>query len=165
MGTIGGGRYELGAPIASGAIGVVVRAVDTGTGEPVAVKRLRPETAGHPESVLGFLAEAEILAQLRHPAIVRLRDLLSEPGHSRTDLSTQVDGALRAPSSAPREADVARSTVPGSSDSRRSVPPSGAAATSTQSRLASSPEKLDFCHMGSDTCTSLRIEAARLHPV
>jgi serine/threonine protein kinase len=79
MGTIGGGRYELGAPIASGAIGVVVRAVDTGTGEPVAVKRLRPETAGHPESVLGFLAEAEILAQLRHPAIVRLRDLLSEP--------------------------------------------------------------------------------------
>jgi serine/threonine-protein kinase len=79
MATIGGGRYELGEPIASGAIGVVLHAVDTGTGEPVAIKRLRPETAGHPESVIGFLAEAEILAQLRHPTIVRLRELLSEP--------------------------------------------------------------------------------------
>ncbi len=78
MGTIGGGRYELGEQIATGAIGVVLRALDTVTGEAVAVKRLRAETAAHPESVVAFLAEAEILAQLRHPAIVRLRELLAE---------------------------------------------------------------------------------------
>jgi hypothetical protein len=79
MAVIGAGRYELGEEIARGAIGVVVRAVVTATGEPVAVKRLRPETAGHPESVLGFLGEAQILGQLDHPAIVRLRELLTEP--------------------------------------------------------------------------------------
>ncbi|HWB38166.1 MAG TPA: serine/threonine-protein kinase, partial [Rugosimonospora sp.] len=79
MAAIGAGRYELGAEIARGAIGVVVRATDTATGTPVAVKRLRPETAAHPESVVGFLREADILARLDHPAIVRLRELLAEP--------------------------------------------------------------------------------------
>ncbi len=79
MVAIGAGRYELGEEIARGAIGVVVHAVDTSNGEPVAVKRLRPETAAHPESVIAFLREAEILAHLRHPNILRLRELLAEP--------------------------------------------------------------------------------------
>jgi Protein kinase domain len=78
MTTIGAGRYQLGDEIARGAIGVVLRGTVTATGEPVAVKRLRPETAGHPESVVGFLGEAEILSQLAHPGIVRLRELLAE---------------------------------------------------------------------------------------
>jgi serine/threonine-protein kinase len=78
MAVVGAGRYELGTEIARGAIGVVWRAVDTATGEPVAVKRLRPETAALPDSVVGFLGEAEILGQLRHPSVVRLRELVRE---------------------------------------------------------------------------------------
>lgn len=74
------GRYRLDAEIARGAIGVVWRAVDVTTGEPVAVKLLRPEAAAAPDLVSGFLAEAEILAGLDHPGIVRVRNLVTADG-------------------------------------------------------------------------------------
>ncbi|GAA1878377.1 serine/threonine-protein kinase [Asanoa iriomotensis] len=74
-------RYERGEEIARGAVGAVWRAVDRQTGEPVAVKVLRPEAAAEPELVAGFAAEAEILAALDHPGIVGLRG------------TTMVDGA------------------------------------------------------------------------
>ncbi len=74
------GRYRLDAEIARGAIGVVYRAVDITTGEPVAVKLLRPEAAAAPDLVSGFLAEAEILAALDHPGIVRVRNLVTGDG-------------------------------------------------------------------------------------
>ncbi|OLB75953.1 MAG: hypothetical protein AUI14_19885 [Actinobacteria bacterium 13_2_20CM_2_71_6] len=76
MQTVGGGRYELEAEIAKGAIGTVWRALDTRTGERVAVKLLRPEAAGQPELVEAFLAEARILAELDHPCVVRERELV-----------------------------------------------------------------------------------------
>ena len=74
------GQYRLDAEIARGAIGVVYRAVDITTGEPVAVKLLRPEAAAAPDLVSGFLAEAEILAGLDHPGIVRVRNLVTGDG-------------------------------------------------------------------------------------
>ena len=74
------GRYRLEAEIARGAIGVVWRAVDATTGEPVAVKLLRPEAAAATDLVTGFLAEAEILAGLDHPGIVRVRNLITADG-------------------------------------------------------------------------------------
>jgi serine/threonine-protein kinase len=80
MQTVGAGRYELEAEIAKGAIGTVWRALDTRTGERVAIKMLRPEAAAEPELVSSFLAEAEILAGLDHPAVVRVRDLLATDG-------------------------------------------------------------------------------------
>src|SRR5205814_788130 len=51
MQTVGGGRYELEAEIAKGAIGTVWRGRDTGTGERVAIKLLRPEVAAQPDLV------------------------------------------------------------------------------------------------------------------
>jgi serine/threonine-protein kinase len=74
------GRYRLDAEIARGAIGMVWRAEDVTTGEPVAVKLLRPEAAAAPDLVSGFLAEAEILAGLDHPSIVRVRNLITGDG-------------------------------------------------------------------------------------
>ncbi|OLB65468.1 MAG: hypothetical protein AUI10_06680 [Actinobacteria bacterium 13_2_20CM_2_72_6] len=73
---MGGGRYELEAEIAKGAIGTVWRGRDTGTGERVAIKLLRPEVAAQPDLVEAFLAEARIIADLDHPCIVRARELV-----------------------------------------------------------------------------------------
>jgi hypothetical protein len=47
---------------------------------PVAVKVLRPEAAAVPELVDSFLGEAEILAELDHPSVIRVRDLILEGG-------------------------------------------------------------------------------------
>src|SRR5215475_1334513 len=74
--SLGEGRYVLEAEIARGAIGTVWRALDTATGERVAVKVLRPESAAQPELVDRFLTEAELLAELDHPCVVRVRDLV-----------------------------------------------------------------------------------------
>jgi Protein kinase domain len=74
------GRYRLIEEIARGAIGTVWRALDTTTDEPVAVKQLRPEATDQPELVAAFLTEAEILAELDHPSVVRLRDFVDADG-------------------------------------------------------------------------------------
>jgi serine/threonine protein kinase len=79
-GYAGEGRYQLEAEIAKGATGTVWRALDTATGERVAVKLLRPESAAQPDVVDRLLTEAELLAELDHPSIVRVRDLVSASG-------------------------------------------------------------------------------------
>jgi len=76
MQTIGTGRYELEAEIATGAVGTVWRARDTGTGERVAVKLLRPDAVDQPALVESFLREAAILSDLSHPCVVRARELV-----------------------------------------------------------------------------------------
>jgi serine/threonine-protein kinase len=76
MKTLLEGRYRLETEIARGAIGAVWRAIDRRTGEPVAVKVLRPEASAAADLVDGFLAEAEILSGLDHPHIVRARDVV-----------------------------------------------------------------------------------------
>jgi serine/threonine protein kinase, bacterial len=77
---VGEGRYELEAELARGAMGTVWRALDTCRGDRVAVKLLRPGTAAQPELVDRFLTEAELLADLDHPSIVRVRDLVPAYG-------------------------------------------------------------------------------------
>ncbi|MGX7670234.1 protein kinase domain-containing protein [Plantactinospora sp. DSM 117369] len=74
------GRYRLRREVASGATGVVWRAVDLRDGEPVAVKLLRPLAATRPDLVAAFAAETEIVVGLDHPCLVRPRDVL---GHGR----------------------------------------------------------------------------------
>ncbi len=90
--TLGGGRYRMATEIASGAIGTVWRAQDTRTGTPVAIKWLLPETAGNPDVVAAFLTEAEILAELDHPGVVRVHEMLREQGGYALVLAF-VDGA------------------------------------------------------------------------
>ena len=66
---IGGGRYRIEAPISSGAMGAVHRAVDRDSGEEVAVKRLVDLT-----QVARFDIESRLLSYLSHPRVVRVVD-------------------------------------------------------------------------------------------
>src|SRR5512141_758863 len=66
-----GGRFELGEVAGSGGMGAVYRAVDRATGESVAVKVLREAAPGFDEHGDRFGREIRVLAQLRHPGIVR----------------------------------------------------------------------------------------------
>ena len=68
------GRYRLDEQIAVGGTGQVWRAADTVLGRAVAVKLLRPEYAGHAETLARFRGEARHAAQLAHPGIVRVYD-------------------------------------------------------------------------------------------
>ena len=67
-GDLVGDRFELGEVAGSGGMGAVHRAVDRATGESVAVKVLREVASEHGDR---FGREIRVLAQLRHPGIVR----------------------------------------------------------------------------------------------
>ncbi|MDZ4673169.1 MAG: protein kinase, partial [Gemmatimonadota bacterium] len=65
-----GPQYQLGAEIGRGGMGGVYRATDLTLRRDVAVKVLSPDLIGHRAVVERFLAEARIIARLRHPNIV-----------------------------------------------------------------------------------------------
>jgi eukaryotic-like serine/threonine-protein kinase len=62
-------RLELQQRVGAGAMGEVYRAVDKETGQPVAVKLLHSYIG--PEDASRFVREAEVLANLAHPGVVR----------------------------------------------------------------------------------------------
>src|SRR5437016_11955979 len=61
-------RFEIERHAGAGGMGEVFRAIDRLTAAPAAVKVLH---SGEPELVARFDREAAVLAELRHPAIVR----------------------------------------------------------------------------------------------
>jgi putative methionine-R-sulfoxide reductase with GAF domain len=67
------GRYEIVAPISSGAMGAVYRAVDRETGADVAIKRLLDV-----RHAARFEIEARLLASLSHPRVVKVIDHSSD---------------------------------------------------------------------------------------
>jgi tRNA A-37 threonylcarbamoyl transferase component Bud32 len=75
-----GGRYELQQVLARGATGVVYRGRDKELNRLVAVKELSPDWADHPSMAARFEREAQVLANLTHPNIVQLFDLIHEEG-------------------------------------------------------------------------------------
>ncbi len=70
-GTVLAGRYQLGPLLGQGGMADVHRAVDTATGEPVAVKLLR---APDPAAGRRMAQEAKALGRLRHDGLVQLLD-------------------------------------------------------------------------------------------
>jgi hypothetical protein len=72
-GTLVGGRYQVIAPISSGAMGAVFRAADGGTGTDVALKRLTDT-----RHAARFEIEARLLSQLRHPRVVEVVDYFQD---------------------------------------------------------------------------------------
>jgi CheY-like chemotaxis protein len=64
------GRYELGAEIGRGGMGVVRRAVDVALERPVALKLVHPEMLARPEIVELFQLEARALAAIRNENVV-----------------------------------------------------------------------------------------------
>src|SRR5262249_57331279 len=65
---------------AAGALGVVFTARNAELNREVALKFLRPERAGDPDSRRRFLQEAEITGRLEHPGIVPIYGLGADPG-------------------------------------------------------------------------------------
>ncbi|MFI5906872.1 serine/threonine-protein kinase [Dactylosporangium sp. NPDC051541] len=72
-----GDAYELVEPIGGGGTGTVWRARALDGGEQVAVKLLREDLMSEPKAVNRFVQERAILLMLRHPHIVRVRDLVT----------------------------------------------------------------------------------------
>jgi serine/threonine protein kinase len=68
------GRYRLDDPIATGGMGEVWRATDLVLNRPVAVKLLRPGSAGHEENLARFRAEARHAGSVSHPGIAKVYD-------------------------------------------------------------------------------------------
>jgi serine/threonine-protein kinase len=74
-----GSKYLLDEPLGRGATGTVWRGqVRDEQHTAVAVKVLKEELAGDPDVVMRFLRERSVLVRLRHPHIVRVRDLVVE---------------------------------------------------------------------------------------
>ena len=70
------GKYLLLERLSVGGMAEVWRAIELGGAlRPVAIKRLLPTVAEHPELVSMFVAEATLLLQLDHPHIVRVYEL------------------------------------------------------------------------------------------
>ncbi len=91
-----GSSYVVYERIGRGATGVVHRALDRRTGDPVAVKFLRSDFASDPNVVERFLRERAILTRLADPHTVGLRDLVVE-GETVALVTDFVDGGdLRA---------------------------------------------------------------------
>ncbi len=74
-------RFEIGYLIGEGGVGRVYKGLDTQTGEPVAIKVLRPEIIlDTPDLVERFRREGEVLRELNHPNIVRMLATLEQAG-------------------------------------------------------------------------------------
>jgi serine/threonine-protein kinase len=65
-----GPQYRLESELGQGGMGVVFLARDITLDRPVAIKVIRPELAAHSSITQRFLAEARLVARLRHPSIV-----------------------------------------------------------------------------------------------
>src|SRR6188768_1856096 len=76
------GKYRVTRLMGGGAFAWVYEAVDRDLEIPVALKILRPEFAGQPDSEARFRREAATAARLRHPNIVTVRDVGQVDGAS-----------------------------------------------------------------------------------
>ena len=73
-----GSKYVLHEALGRGAMGQVFAGTVRGSGEPLAVKVLRPELISEPEAVARFIQERQILTSINHPHVVRVIDLVAE---------------------------------------------------------------------------------------
>jgi serine/threonine protein kinase len=81
-----GNRYEILAELGEGSFGTVYKANDTALNRIVAVKSVRLDNSSDPalreEMNKRFLREAQVAAQLNHPNIVTIHDIISTPSTS-----------------------------------------------------------------------------------
>jgi tetratricopeptide (TPR) repeat protein len=70
------GRYRILGLLGAGGMGVVYRAHDPELDRSIAIKLLHPELAADPEAARTLLlAEAQVMAKLRHPNVVAVHDV------------------------------------------------------------------------------------------
>jgi serine/threonine-protein kinase len=96
-GEILAGRYAVGELIGQGSMGEVYRGHDRGTGEQVAIKRLKSGAQGKvdAELLVRFSREAEILQRLDHPGIVKLHAVIDEGERHSIVMEYVAGGSLR----------------------------------------------------------------------
>lgn len=75
--TVIGGRYRLQERLGRGGMGTVWRAADELLGRPVAVKELHVDAGTR---AMGALREARVVAQIRHPHVVVVHDVVEHEG-------------------------------------------------------------------------------------
>ncbi|KAL6888541.1 hypothetical protein ACP4OV_009567 [Aristida adscensionis] len=71
-------RYQIQEVIGKGSYGVVAAAVDTHTGERVAIKKMN-DIFGHVSDSIRILREIKLLRLLRHPNIVQIKHIMLPP--------------------------------------------------------------------------------------
>jgi len=74
------GKYEVGSEIGSGGMGVVYKGRDRSLDRAVAIKRMREEIRWDPRERARFVAEAKLVAKLKHPHIVEIHAIVEEDG-------------------------------------------------------------------------------------
>ncbi len=79
QGVVLGGNVRLEAAIGRGGAGEVWRATHLGLGREVAVKLLAEQPAGDPDARARFLREAQLIARLDHPHVVKIFDVNISP--------------------------------------------------------------------------------------
>jgi serine/threonine-protein kinase len=85
--------FEIERLIAEGGMGEVYKGVSLASGDPVAIKLVRPEMARNPDVIALFKREAAILHNLLHDAIVRYYVFSVEPDLQRAYIAMEfVDG-------------------------------------------------------------------------
>ncbi len=89
------GGYRLEALIGAGAMGRVYRACHLATQRPAAVKLLAHQLSQHPSTLVRFRREARTVAQLNHPAIVRVDEVFEANGHWCIAMELVAAGTLR----------------------------------------------------------------------
>ena len=72
------GKYDVVSVLGHGAMGVVYRAVDSGLGRQVAIKSMSTDLPPNSDFRLRFLREARAVAQLQHPNIITIHELVEE---------------------------------------------------------------------------------------
>jgi predicted ATPase len=89
-------RFELHDLLGCGGMGDVYRAIDTQTGETVAVKALHPEVLADDPSLLDrFVREGEALRMLNHPNIVHMVAAVEEGGQHYLAMEFVEGGSLK----------------------------------------------------------------------
>ena len=87
------GIYEIVAFVTQGGMGEVYRGFNIQTGDPVAIKMIRPELTNNPDVLELFKREAKTLHKLAHEAIVRYFVFTVDPDTGRAYLAMEfVDG-------------------------------------------------------------------------
>ncbi|MDD5656071.1 MAG: protein kinase [Elusimicrobia bacterium] len=72
--------YSVTRRIGSGGMGVVYEALDNALARKVAIKKMRDEIRADPAERRRFLAEARVVAALRHPNIVDIHSIVEDAG-------------------------------------------------------------------------------------
>ncbi|HET9077654.1 MAG TPA: PASTA domain-containing protein [Acidimicrobiales bacterium] len=95
VGRVLGGRYRLTRPLGVGASAHVYAAEDVQLRRRVAVKVLHPALAGEEAFLRRFLREAQAVAGLRHPSILRVYDWGEDDGSPYLVMELLDGGSLR----------------------------------------------------------------------